>query len=129
MKRWRPGESVEENSVGMGIFEGIFKIPLTGLDKRPGAGQSGKEFDASVDAQGSENILAVAVTLVDGGRGSTGRLGDATHGEAFLSPAGPEPARGVQYALFKLRIGLSGQRPASVPSDDCMGPVALTVYN
>jgi hypothetical protein len=28
-----------------------------------------------------------------------------------------------------LRICLSGQGPASVPSNYCLGPIALTVYN
>jgi hypothetical protein len=98
------GESVEEHFVGVRMLEGVLEITLARLGHRPGAGEGGEQLDAGVDAKSTENIRAVAITLVKSGSGGAGRLGDAAHGEGFFSPARPEPAGGVKNALFELRI-------------------------
>jgi hypothetical protein len=111
---WRLGKSVEEHLVGVGMFEGILEITFAGLSKGTGAAECSKEFDAGLDAYGSENILAVAIALVECRSGGAGRLGHAPHREGLFSAPVPQPAGGVEDALFELRVWLSGQRPASV---------------
>jgi len=86
---WRLGECVEEHSVGVRMFEGEFEIALAGLRDGAGAAEDGEEFDASLDADGAENIVAVAIALVDGrSRGARG-LGNAAHGECLFAAARP----------------------------------------
>jgi hypothetical protein len=129
VERGRLGESVEEHFVGVRILQGVLEIALAGLGERAGASEGGEELDAGLDAQSAENIFAIAVTLIEGRSCGTGGLGDAAHGKGFFAAPGPEPASGVKDTLFQLRICLSGQRPASVPSYDCKGPIALTMSN
>jgi hypothetical protein len=126
---WRLRESIEENFVGVAMLEGKLQIALASLGQRSGAAQRCEEFSAGPHAHGSKNIVAVVVTLVEGWSSGAGCLGHAAHGESFFAASGPQPAGGVKDALLELRICLSGQRPASVPSELVHGPIALTMSN
>ena len=79
-----------------------------------------------IAADGAENVIAVVVALVEGRCSGAGGVGDAAHGERLFAAPGPQAAGRVKDALFELRIGLSGQRPASVRSESLRGPTALT---
>jgi hypothetical protein len=119
---WRLGESVEEHLVGVGMIQGILEIALAGLSEGSGATECGKELDAGLDADRAENIVAVVVPFVERRSGGAGRLGDTSHGESFFAAPGPQPAGGVEDALFELRVWLSGQRPASASPSMTEGP-------
>jgi hypothetical protein len=114
MQGRRLGESVEEHLVSVRMIEGKLKIALAGLSDGGGGGEDGKEFDAGLEADGAEDVIAVVVALVQSGSCGAGGLGDTSHGEGFLAAAGPEPAGGVKNALLELRISLPGQPPSSV---------------
>jgi hypothetical protein len=96
------------------MIEGIVQVALAGLSEGSGATKGGKELDPGLDADSAENIVTVVVPLVESRGGGAGRLGDTAHGESFFAAPGPQPAGGVEDALFELRVWLSGQRPASV---------------
>ena len=117
------GEPVEQHFVSMGMLQSKLKIAVAGLREGMGGIHCGEEFGSRLQAHRAENIVAVVVTLVDRGRGGAGRFGDAAHGEGFFAAPCPEPACGIQDALFELRICLSGQRCASVRFKDLLqGP-------
>ena len=120
MEGWRLRESIEQNFVGVAMLQGEFQIALASLRERPGAAERCEEFGAGLHAHGAKNIVAVVVTLVEGGGSGAGCLGDAAHGEGLFAAPGPQPAGRVKDALFELRICLSGQRPASVRQDYCL---------
>jgi hypothetical protein len=112
---WRLRESVEENFVGVAMIEGKLEVALASLGQGAGAAQGGEEFDPGLDADGAKDVVAVLVTLLDRRRSGASCFGDAAHGERLFASPRPEPAGGVQDALFEFGICMSGQRPASIP--------------
>src|ERR1700689_2945703 len=77
VQRWRLGKCVEEHSIGVRMFEREFEIALAGLRDGAGAAEDGEEFDASLDADGAENIVAVAIAFIDSGSRRAGGLRNA----------------------------------------------------
>ena len=111
MEGWRLRKSVEEDLVGMAMLECKLQIALAGLRERSGMAERREEFSAGPHAYGAKNIIAVAVTLVEGRSGGAGGLATPRMVRGFFASARPQPAGHVEDALFELRICLSGQRP------------------
>jgi hypothetical protein len=117
------GELVIQDFVGVPVLEGKFEISLASLRHRAGLSKGGKKLGAGLETQSAENIVAIAIALVNRGCGGAGSLGDGAHGQGFFSALGPQAAGRFQDALFELGIGLSGQRlDSGVKKDQCRGP-------
>lgn len=104
------GELVIQDFVGVPVLEGKFEISLASLRHRAGLSKGGKKLGAGLDTQSAENVVAIAIALVNRGSGCAGGFGDGSHREGFFSAPGAQPAGGFKNALFKCRISLSGQR-------------------
>ncbi len=104
----RLADAVKQHLVGVGVFEGKLEITEHGLANRAGAAECGEKIFASLGAQGAENIVAVAVALVDRGRRGGGRFGDGAHGEGFLAAAGPQARGSVENLLLQFRVRMPG---------------------
>jgi hypothetical protein len=83
-------DAVEQHFIGVGTLEGKLEITEYGLAKRAGAAEGSEKIFAGLYAQGAENIVAIAVPLVNCGRRSGGRFGYRAHGQGFLAAAGPQ---------------------------------------
>src|SRR5882762_1480564 len=90
MQGRRLGNSVEQYSIRFTVPKGELQVSLAGL--RQGAGEADfmEEFLAGLQAQGAENVLAVAEALIHGGGGRAGGFGHRAHGERFLAASGPQ---------------------------------------
>jgi len=127
-------DAIEQNSVGVAMGEGELELPLASLAKGTGAAECGEQIIADLQAESVKNVFAVMVALVDGGGGGAGGFGHGAHGERFFAAPVPQPAGGVENALFEFRVRLSGHQPPSTSARLSPGPnnlhyVKLTMYN
>ena len=109
VQRGRLGHSIEKNFIGVAVMEREFEVALDGLAQGAGAAERGEKFGAGLQAQGFQNVVAVAVAFVDRRSGGAGGFGDGTHGEGLFAAAGPQARGRVENALFQAGIGLTGQ--------------------
>jgi hypothetical protein len=90
MQGRRLGNSVEQYSIGFTALEGELQVRLAGLRQGAGEAELVEEFLAGLQAQGAENVFAVAEALIYGGGGRAGGFGHRAHGERFLAASGPQ---------------------------------------
>ena len=114
MQRRRFGHAVEEDFVGMSMPEGKLKVALDGLAKRAGAAEHGEKIFSGLQAESFQDVVAVAVALVDGGGGGAGGLGHGTHGQRLFAAASPQARGGVEDTLFQVGIGMTGQISSTI---------------
>src|ERR1017187_4515878 len=109
MQGRRLAHPIEKHFVRVTVFEGELEVTLERLAEGSGAAEGGKQFAPGLDAQGAENVIAVAVALVYRGRSGAPRLGHSAHGERLLAAARPHPRGRAEDTLFQIRIGMPGQ--------------------
>ena len=90
MQGRRLGDCVEQHSVSFTVLKGELQVSLAGLRQGAGAAELIKEFLAGLQAQGAENVFAVAEALIYGGGGRAGGFGHRAHGERFLAASGSQ---------------------------------------
>ena len=90
MQGGRFGHAVEKNFVSVTVLESEIELSLDGFTQSAGAAERGKQIAPGLDAQGAENVVAMAVAFVYGGCGGAGRFGNGTHGQSFFSSARPQ---------------------------------------
>src|ERR1700722_2269594 len=100
--------AIEQHLVGVTVCQSKFQMTLESFAKGSRAAEGGKEFAAGFDAQGPENVVAIAVALVYRGRRGTSRLGHGPHGEGFFAAARPQPRGRAQNTFFQVRVGMPG---------------------
>src|ERR1035437_5344804 len=108
MEGRRLAHPIEKHFVRVTVFDGELKVMLECLAEGSGAAEGGKQFAPCLDAQGAENVIAVAVALVYRGRSGPRRLGHSAHGERLFAAARPQPRGRAEDTLFQIRIGMPG---------------------
>lgn len=110
MERRRLANAVEQDFVRVGMVQGEFEIALDRLAESARVADSGVEFASGFQAEAEEDVVAIAVALIDRGRSRAGRLGDGTHSEGLFAAASPQARGALKDALLQIRIGLPWQR-------------------
>src|SRR6202140_117158 len=114
MQRRRFTHAIEQHFIAVTVFEGELQVALNGMAQSPRLAHCGKQFAPRLKAESAENVVAVAIALVDRGRSGAGRLGHGAHGERFFAPARPQPRGRTKNSLFQIRVGM----PRHVASDN-----------
>src|ERR1700680_3835481 len=114
MQRRRFTHAIKQHFIAVTVFEGELQVTLNGMAQRARLAHCGKHSPPRLKAESAENIVPVAIALVDRGRSSARRLGHGAHGERLFAPACPQPRGRTENSLFQIRVGM----PRHVASDD-----------
>src|ERR1700686_2621073 len=114
MQRRRFTHAIKELFVGVTVIQRELQVTLEGLAQRARLAHCGEQFPPRLKAESAENVIAVAIALVDRGRSGAGRLGHGPHGERLFAPARPQPRGRTENSLFQIRVGM----PRHVASDN-----------
>jgi hypothetical protein len=90
MQGRRLGNCVKQYSISFPVLESELQVNLAGLRQAAGGAELIEELFAGPQAQGAENVFAVAEALIYGGGGSAGGFGHRAHGERFFAASGPQ---------------------------------------
>src|SRR5260370_38833833 len=90
MQGRRLGNCVKQYSISFPELESELQVNLAGLRQAAGGAELIEELFAGLQAQGAENVFAVAEALRYGGGGGAPGFGTASHGESFFSASCPQ---------------------------------------
>src|SRR4051794_36765684 len=90
----------------MCVLQREFQLFLDCVAQRPGAAQGRVEFPARLESQRAQNVIAVAIALVNGWGSRSRSAGYGPHRERLFAAAGPQPRGCAENALFQVRIGM-----------------------
>jgi hypothetical protein len=113
MQGRRPADAIEQDFIGVAVFERKLQLPLDGIPQATGGPETGEQLASGSQAQAPQDILSVAEALVNRRRGSSSRLGYGAHGQRPFSAASPQTRCCGQDALFNVGIGMAWQFSSS----------------